>query len=505
MSNEFCKILNNSKSIKGPTTRYILQTTKLTEQTLLRKERIGEKDDTKPCKIILLVGETGTGKTTLINAMVNYIMGVRWEHRIWLEISDVLDGKSQTAAVTVYEIFARDSPFSLTIIDTPGFGNTQGREKDKLIAEALQQLFRSIDGIHEIHTVCLVLKASESRLHERQRYIQDEIMSLFGKNLEQNIIILLSNSYENVPQKMLHFIKASKIPCAKTKDDQPVYFKFDNCQSECYDDEDRESYKSSWDQGIENFKKFFDYLNGINPISLNMTEDVLKTRKQLDTSVNNLKDRIMLAELRKTELKQTKAALMKCENYREEQNNFQYEVDEVYKEEVLINASWWHLSKQATRCLECKENCHYPGCWWVKDLSWCSVMTEAGNCTVCSRKCHHTKHVKDEKIYKIMSQKVRRTREDLKKRYEEEFGEKQSWMCTLEDEITQMEEEKLRLVEESYQCLKKLMENALKSTSMSCFIHLDFMIEKIKETGNQERVQKLEELKTRALEENNGM
>lgn len=78
-------------------------------------------------------------------------------------------------------------------------------------------------------------------------------------------------------------------------------------------------------------------------------------------------------------------------------------------------------------------------------------------------------------------------------------------MSRLEEDIQQTEAEKVRLVEECYQCLEKLMETALKSTSFSSFIHLDFMIEKMKETGNQKRVQKLEDLKMRATEENEGL
>ncbi|XP_055037920.2 uncharacterized protein [Misgurnus anguillicaudatus] len=508
MENKLTTILKNSKTIQGPTTRYILNTTKITEEKLLRKERIGEKDE-KPRKIILMVGETGTGKTTLINAMVNYIMGVRWEHKMWLEVVEISDeqSESQTTAVTVYEVFSQDSPFSLTIIDTPGFGDTADsmldNEKDKQITEALQQLFRSNDGIRVIHAVCLVLKATEVRLHERQRYILDEILSLFGKDIEKHIILLFTHSSQkNIPKKNLNFIKESGIKCAKNTKGEYICFHFDNCQSESFEETDRESYRSAWERGIENVTQFFDYLNQIHPISLNMTEGVLRARKQLNASVNNLKDRIQWAELKQKELEETQTAVREFENYREEQKNFQYEVDEPYKYLVKIKSSWWHLSKHATRCTVCEENCHYPGCWWVKDLSWCSVMTDAGKCTVCSGKCDHTKHVKDEKIYEIKTRKVTKTHKDLKEKYEKEFAEKQSLLCRLENEIKQIEREKIRLVEECYQCLEKLMETALKSTSMSCFIHLDFMIEKIKETGNQERVQKLEELKIRAEEEN---
>ncbi|XP_073700567.1 uncharacterized protein [Garra rufa] len=498
-------ILVNSKSIEGPTTRYLLNPTVLSDGELLRRERIGQKKEGKPRKVILMIGETGSGKSTLINAMINYIMGVRWEHKIWLEVREISEHQatSQTKVVIVYEVYALNSPFTLTVIDTPGFGDTEGFNKDKNIAEALQQLFRSEDGIHQIHAVCIVLNATDTRLHERKRYILDEILSLFGKDIEKNILLLFTHQEKkNLPQKIHNFIKDTFHKYIKR--DEYICFKFDNCQSECYKDEDREDYKASWDRGIENFEQLFKYLDGINPKSLDMTEGVLRARKQLDASVSNLRDRIELAELKKQELEQTKAALDKFENYREKQNNFQYIVDEPYKDEVPINASWWHWSKEATRCTVCEENCHYPGCWWVKDLSWCSVMAK-GECTVCSQGCHYTKHVKDSKKYVIKTRKVTKTYDDLKRKYDKEFGEKKSMLIKLEEEIKQIEAEKIRLVEECYQCLEKLMETALKSTSMSSFIHLDFMIEKVKETGNQDRVLKLEELKNRAAEENQGL
>ncbi|XP_048048044.1 uncharacterized protein LOC125269223 [Megalobrama amblycephala] len=504
LKSELIEILRNSKSIEGPTTKYILNTTVLTEGKLLKRERIGQKKD-KPHKIILMVGETGTGKSTLINAMINYSMGVRWEHKMWLEVIEIPEDQteSQTKAVTVYEVNALDSPFDLTVIDTPGFGDTEGFDKDKRVSEALQELFRSEDGIREIHAVCIVLNATDVLLHDRQCYILDEILSLFGKDIEKHILLLFTHQEKkNLPKRIMNFLKESFTKYVKN--DENVCFLFDNCQSEYSDEEDRDTYKTSWNNGVENFSKFFDHLNNINPKSLHITEVVLRARKQLDACVGNLRDRIELAELKKKELEQIKTALDTLENYKKEQNNFQYEVDEPYKEAVPINASRWKWSKRATRCEVCKENCHYPGCWWVRDLSWCSVMEE-GKCTVCTHKCHYTKHVKDSKIYVPKTRKVTKTKYDLKKKYEEDVGEKKSLMAKLEKDIQQMEAEKIRLVEECYQCFDKLMETALKSTSISSFIHIDFIIEKVKETGNQERVQKLEELKKRAIEENRGL
>ncbi|KAK7116876.1 hypothetical protein R3I94_023292 [Phoxinus phoxinus] len=543
LDTELKTILENSKVINGNTKKYVLSPTVLSDGDLLRRERIGQKNEDKPHKVILMVGETGTGKTTLINSMINYIMGVKWEDKIWLEAIEISEHQteSQTKAVTVYEVYAPNSPFALTVIDTPGFGDTEGFNKDQRVAEALQQLFRSEDGIHEIHAVCLVLNASDVRLHERKRYILDEILSLFGKDIEKHILLLFTHQEKpTLPKRITNFIKESL--SKYTKNGEYICFKFDNCQSECSEEEDRESYKVSWDNGIDNFRKFFNHLNEIKPKSLHLTEGVLTARKQLDASVSNLRDRIELADLKEKELEQTKTALDKCENYSKEQNNFQFEVDEPYKDLVPINASWWHLSKEATHCTTCKENCHYPGCWWVSNLSNCSVMEEGkckickgkcdytdhvkdkkkckickgkcdytdhvkdkNKCTICTGKCYYTDHVKDNNMYVIKTRKVKKTKDDLKKKYDEETGEKKDLMTKLEKHIKQIEAEKIELVKECYECLEKIMETALKSTSMSSFIHLDFIIEKVKETGNQERAQKLEELKIRVIEDNKGL
>ncbi|XP_016374383.1 uncharacterized protein LOC107713403 [Sinocyclocheilus rhinocerous] len=208
LKNDLSEILRKSKSIVGPTTRFILNTMVVADTELIRKEIIGEKND-KHSKVVLMVGETGSGKTSLINAMINYILGIRWEHKIWLEAAEAYENQteSQTTAVTVYEVYAKGSPFSLTVIDTPGQGDTRGLDKDKLIPETLQLLFRSEDGLHEIDVVCLVLKATDARLHERQLYILDEVLSLFGKDIEKHITILITNANKTVPKKPLECIK----------------------------------------------------------------------------------------------------------------------------------------------------------------------------------------------------------------------------------------------------------------------------------------------------------
>ncbi|KTG32276.1 hypothetical protein cypCar_00034020 [Cyprinus carpio] len=145
---------------QGPPKRFCLNTEKkvLDDNGKVRKWSFGKKDDRKENKIVLLVGETGVGKTTLINSMVNYVLGVKFEDEIWYEITEeaVRDqSESQTSEITMYEVFPEESPISLTIIDTPGYGDTRGLDKDLEVAENLATLFQSNDGVCESMLVCL--------------------------------------------------------------------------------------------------------------------------------------------------------------------------------------------------------------------------------------------------------------------------------------------------------------------------------------------------------------
>ena len=101
----------------------------LDEEGQIQRVTFGSKDPNKTNKTILMVGETGTGKTTMINTMVNYVLGVELEHKVWFEVveekSQSHKSQSTTSGITVYEIFGHEGhvvPYSLTIIDTPGYG-----------------------------------------------------------------------------------------------------------------------------------------------------------------------------------------------------------------------------------------------------------------------------------------------------------------------------------------------------------------------------------------------
>ncbi|CAG0904557.1 unnamed protein product, partial [Darwinula stevensoni] len=112
-------------------------------------------------RVLMVVGKTGAGKTTMINSLANYVYGVRWEDdfrfKVITEKGDVNandkansqtkgvitekgdvnandKANSQTKGVSAYSFNWKEGmtiPYTLTVIDTPGFGDSEGLHRDE--------------------------------------------------------------------------------------------------------------------------------------------------------------------------------------------------------------------------------------------------------------------------------------------------------------------------------------------------------------------------------------
>ncbi|XP_038590327.1 uncharacterized protein LOC119914856 [Micropterus salmoides] len=495
-----------SKSVliqSGPPAVYQLRP-KIENIGSLRRMTLGERNVKRMNKTILLVGETGTGKSTLVNALVNYAMGVKWEDDVWFHIveeEERIQTHSKTSDVMVYQIFGFEGetlPYSLTIIDTPGYGDTRGIKQDAIVSFKLLDWFRSEDGVHDINAVGLVLKASVNHLDERQRYVFDSVVSLFGKDMEKNIVALITFSDGLIPENALKALEEANMKYARNEKNQPVYFLFNNCQNTERTQENKSVLETAWETSMGGMNKFADFLEKSDAQSVIKTIKVLKARIRLTACIQNLKERVESTEQKQRENQQTQEALKKHEEEMKRNEEFTVEVDEIYKEKENIKGGGMRgfFFNGAVCCKVCEETCHYP-CTLTWSPGRCEVMKD-GRCTVCTRKCPVSDHVKEKWRFVNKTRKVQKTLRDVKEKYERGKAgceETTSLLENLEKQIEELQTEKEQWLNQSFEFVVKLDQIALTNDSPSNHDHLDFLIEKMKEKGDAEKVQKLEEMK----------
>ncbi|XP_035284131.1 uncharacterized protein LOC118232963 [Anguilla anguilla] len=473
-------IKNSVQTATEPKHIYLLNTVKraLNKDETARRYTFGRKDPNKRNRTIMMVGETGTGKSALINRMVNYILGVEWEDKIRFEIIPD-DGKrsqteSQDTEINAYEIFGLDKlsvPFSLTVIDTPGYGNTRGLDKDKNIAQNLYIFLKSSSDVQQLDAVCLVVKASQKRLSPSQKYIFDAILSNFGKNMNKNFMILITFS-DWIPPLALSEYGA---PLLKDENNEPVYFLFNNLSLQKFAKKYEETYKTAWDNGAESFKEFFQTLDKMEPQNLKMTENVLKEHCLLEEGVRNLESQIKVEKEKHRALEELQKSL------------------EEHKED-MTKSNIYQNTSETRRCK-----------WWVGIcLMWGFLKNSVyiirhaiwRLCATIYRNYRKLRGKQYEAIPETCSSKghqkedeERITDEDPKKDAKHKLTTE---ISRLEKELKDIEAVKTKLMERCYRSVLELEQLALKFDSGSTPQSILRLIEMLKEKKDTKKVEKLQ-------------
>ncbi|KAL1250965.1 hypothetical protein QQF64_018761 [Cirrhinus molitorella] len=464
-------------------------------------------------KTIMMIGATGAGKTTQINSMINYILGVQWEDDFRFVLID--EGKqksqavSQTSEITAYQINHMDGfrvPYSLTIVDTPGFGDTRGISHDQKITAQINEFFSAHGGIDCIDAVCFVVQASLARLTHAQKYIFDSILSIFGKDIAENILVLVTFADGKTPP-VLEAIKVSQVPCSTNESGDPLHFKFNNSamfatnnKSGGVKETDCENFDQMfWNLGFSSMTKFFTSLNMMETKSLSLTQEVLKERKQLEVLVERLQPQINAGLTKLNEIRRTRAALEQHKAEMDANKDFEYDI-EVTVPKQIKNKSTSFL----TNCQTCHFTCH-DKCVYADDCDKyrCSAMKD-GKCKVCPGKCVWNVHFNQKYKWDYIIQKRKETYQDLKKRYEAAHGQVMSTekiFEELENELDVVQDTVAGLIKNSQMSLERLQEIALKPNPLSIPDYIDLLIESEKQeakVGFKDRVQSLLEVRKKA-------
>lgn len=382
--------------------------------------------------------------------------------------------------------------YSLNIIDTPGFGDTRGIERDQRTIGQIRELFSKTGakGVTYLDAVCFIVKAPDARLTVSQKYIFSAIMSLFGKDIESNICTLITFA-DGADPPVLASLKEADLPFGSN-------FQFNNSALFA---ENTNIPKTSlspmfWKMGCTSFKIFFDTISKFKTRSLTLTKAVLDEREEIKTILSAILPQVKAGLTKLSELRDELEIFKKHKNDIESNKDFEYEVEET--KQMLVNLDQGH---HVTNCLQCNFTCH-DDCKIADDdnKSGCAAMKD-GYCTVCIKKCIWKEHKNARYKFIYVTDKIKKTYTEMKQKYEKAIGSKlthESFIANLSKDVEHLFAYVNGMMTKMNNCKSRLKEIALRPDPLSTVEHLDQMIQAEdmeRHQGYQRRIEMLNEFK----------
>ncbi|KAJ3727369.1 hypothetical protein DFJ43DRAFT_1041170 [Lentinula guzmanii] len=384
---------------------------------------------------LVLIGETGVGKTAMLDLLANVCAGVQLEdfkatHQAKSERGGSSAG-SQTNVPEFYTIPCANGN-EVNILDTPGLADTRGIDMDNehkaAIANAIKKHFETIDA------VIILANGTLARLGAATAYALTTISGMFPNSIVDNIAFI----FTMVPDPtMFNFDRASlpvelkkaKIWSINNPFAQWIKYQERLAQGPPTVDEDileemNESVHRSYTKALKMFAQVFQFLDKCKIQPTNSIYNLYIMSTDIEAAISNVIARMDQTESTRNELKK-----LQTDKTAQEQGK---KMNEKYEE--IINTPFYEHDATGTEhntlCVAgtCYSNCH-EGCGvgFTLDRSTlgdnCSAFYNSTGsglkrvCTICHHLAEDHQHYRSKWVKRIKTDKV--VDEDAKKRYNE--------------------------------------------------------------------------------------
>lgn len=380
---------------------------------------------------MLVIGETGSGKTSFLNLLCNCgmiqalglgfdadgITQFRQFNEMKLENAQSCQMESKTDGAKLYNVELGE--LKVGVIDTPGFGDSRGMKADEA---NVKKIITTLQGEEFINCVCLIINGRNARTTVVLKYVLSEITAILPREILNNIIVVFSNTADlldlNFDANELETYFGRKIEnifCIENP-----YCRFEKAkqkQKQLPLDKIAKSLQKSFVDSAEVLHdmyltmKDFEQVHTLRFITLYKKKQEIESKVlQMLTSYNNQKN---LEDDLESVKKQVDAAL--------ETKNLTKDFKIVnYRKRVILDKS----EKHNTLCgyAGCQSNCHIS-CTLPKSLDKetfkrCGTIESNGYCNESGCGHHYTYHYHEESLFKSISEPTTSFSTDMKEQFD---------------------------------------------------------------------------------------
>uniref|UniRef100_A0A914QVJ8 AIG1-type G domain-containing protein n=1 Tax=Panagrolaimus davidi TaxID=227884 RepID=A0A914QVJ8_9BILA len=486
-------------------------------------DRLQSRPKPKKTLNILVLGETGVGKSTWINGIANYMTyntmkeAMDAENPICLisskfkfyesatrkvevkiesthgkkDENELLSDKGESATQDPKTYQFETSKYIVNIIDTPGIGDVRGFNQDK---ENTRKILYALGEYQEIHAICFLFKANECRLTDSFRFCISELLLQFHKDAVRNIVFFFTNSHASnykpgdtyVPLKaFLAEIKRSRNLDICLKNENTCCIDNEAFKLVCalangvnFSDDDIRRYAKSWDHSAKETNRFLDLVDKLPPhivantVSVNKARTIILHLAKPLADVNELiESNIKVMNDRKKDLYNTANEMSELKKklkiphigFEVRELNFPRTVctaEKCVEIELLGNTNQYHtIYKQ-----KCHDHCYLSNVDVEKvaepHLQGCTAMAGQQNCQVC--KCHWSTHMhyRFDQIKTSVEIEDKNTK-DLIQKNEGANVIKEQMIKDCENRVAELKEEQQKIIKISLRFGSFLQANAI--------------------------------------------
>jgi len=374
-------------------------------------------------------------------------------------------GKSKTSRAQTYT-FSNDK-YDVTLIDTPGLGDTDGVEQD---IKNAQEIIKGLSPFASFNAICILIKMSENRLTPYFLYYIKEFQKMLTQNVKDNIIICLSHGIGK-EDEILKVIRAADIPT-----DHHIKFENSWLYANSFD-EDGELQKILQIHSTKNFDKLLQMAATMELVETEEIKNLSVTRRELNALLEQMSVKLENIHNEKQTLLLLAVQLKSAED--------QAGLNEAYSAtKTKTERKQVETTHKNTSCTKCQVICH-PECE-LKDtggilghekLKACAAINEA-NCTECPLKCSYTYHRHVNWIWKDEVVEYKEIDEAMRNAYKHstEIAEQKAFaISTVKLKIDRLNEEADKAGQQIASLYLKIEQLALTPFNTSFNDYLDYL------------------------------